>query len=167
MIEIKGDDKTMREQCESCNYHEKGWCCLEPIPIQRTGITAACRHFKTTKTRNPTASTKSPVLDFLALYSLFPRKEGKEAGLRQCRLQIDNLGQYERLKLAILKYRELCETEGREKKYIKIFSSFMGTRDKQTWKNYLDTDVGSTNLVTADPMAALRDKYGVEEDDNN
>lgn len=75
--------------------------------------------------------------DFLKLYELYPKKEGKTKGLKTCKVQIKTENEYNQLKTAIVKYRQLCEANRVDLKYIKQFSSFM-----HCWRDYLDNEVG-------------------------
>jgi hypothetical protein len=81
-----------------------------------------------------------PALDFLALYQKYPRKEGKDPGLKQCRRQIRTQVEYDALSRAIDRYDAHCKNTGQ---IIRMFSSFLGSeRTGYPWKEWLDADAG-------------------------
>jgi hypothetical protein len=83
---------------------------------------------------------RRPKFDFRALYAKYPRKEGKDRGLKQCEIQIKTQDEYDALSRAIDKYAALCLKNGTIKKH---FSSFMGSeRTGKPWRDYLDVDAG-------------------------
>ena len=84
------------------------------------------------------ASPPQPTFDFEALYALYPRKEGKAAGLKTCATEIRTEADFERLKTAITNYAAMCAKEGRDRGYIKHFSSFMSA-----WTDYVQPVNGS------------------------
>lgn len=84
--------------------------------------------------------------DFEPLYREYPRKEGKAGGIAQCKAQIRTESDYVALRKAIGRYRDLCEREGTEKRFIKLFSSFLGTKSKPIWRDYLEADVGTSDV---------------------
>lgn len=67
--------------------------------------------------------------DFESLYQLYPRHEGKTEGLKRCRSQIKTPEDYEKLKTAILNYKQTAT----DPKYTKHFSSFMSC-----WQDYVN-----------------------------
>lgn len=75
-----------------------------------------------------------PAFDFEALYQLYPRKEGKTRGLTKCKKEIKTQEDYDNLRKAILTYNKI--NHGKDKDYIKHFSSFMGV-----WRDYLDPNL--------------------------
>jgi hypothetical protein len=46
---------------------------------------------------------------------------------------------YDAFCLAVKNYSKFVA--GKERQYIKQFSSFVGTKNKQTWRDYLESDV--------------------------
>jgi hypothetical protein len=89
------------------------------------------------KDKNKDSSSQVP-LDFLALYEIYPRHEGKSKGLKTCEAQIKDEVQYGQLKQAIINYRAKCTRERTDIKFIKLFSTFMNC-----WTDYLDPKIGS------------------------
>ena len=86
--------------------------------------------------------------DFELVYKLYPRKEGKLAGFKKLQKTIKNEEQYILLVQAVQNYAKLCQAEGRERQYIKMWSTFCNN-----WQDYVDTaDLG---LEPADTSPAL------------
>lgn len=81
--------------------------------------------------------------DFESIYKDFPRKEGKSRGISACETQIKTKDDFLALIKAVQKYKDLCESERREKKHIKMFSSFM---NELVWRDYIDEDVGTSSI---------------------
>lgn len=77
------------------------------------------------------------VFDFDSLYKRYPRKEGKQRGMKICAVQIKNQEDFDNLSRAIDRYAEHIKLQGTEGKYIKHFSTFMGE-----WRDWLEADTG-------------------------
>jgi hypothetical protein len=75
--------------------------------------------------------------DFESLYKKYPRKLGKHRGLVLCKAQIKTDLDYQALSLAIDQYAAHCQKQATEPKYIKHFSTFMGS-----WRDWLEPDAG-------------------------
>lgn len=73
--------------------------------------------------------------DFEAIYNLYPKKEGKTKGIEFCQKNIKTKEDYDLLLKAVTRYSKNCRTERTEKKFIKLFSSFMSV-----WKDYAYDD---------------------------
>lgn len=89
-------------------------------------------------------------LDFDSIYRLYPRKEGKSAGLAKARAQISNAADFELLRQAITKYAAYCRAENKETKYIKHFSTFMSG-----WRDWLDQDAGTVVTAAQQPLKVM------------
>lgn len=83
-------------------------------------------------------------LDFEYLYSLYKRKEGKTAGMRKLKRTIRTRQRYEKVLQAILNYNRLIEQEGRDKKFIKLWSTFCNC-----WEDYENAE--DLELVSTQP----------------
>jgi hypothetical protein len=80
--------------------------------------------------------------DFDSLYAKYPKKEGKPAGLIQCRKQIKTQADYDALSQAIDRYAAQRAKDGWE---IKMFSSFMGSeKTGHPWREWCNPETGST-----------------------
>jgi hypothetical protein len=87
---------------------------------------------------------KQSTFDFDALYAKYPRKEGKPAGILQCRKQIKTQAQYDALSLAIDRYAAHC---ARTDQIVKHFSSFVGSeRSGHPWMEWCDSATGTVAL---------------------
>lgn len=82
---------------------------------------------------------KKGVFDFEVIYKLYPRKgEGKAAGMKRLTKVIRTDEQYMDLANAVKNYVDLCKMNGTERKYIKMWSTFVNN-----YEDYLDrVDLG-------------------------
>jgi hypothetical protein len=88
-------------------------------------------------------SAEGESFDFESLYAKYPRKEGKQAGLAQCRKQIKTRGQYDELSRAIDRYAVHC---AKTDQIVKHFSSFLGSeRGPKPWLDWLDPETGQVS----------------------
>jgi hypothetical protein len=88
------------------------------------------------------------------LYTIYPRKEGKKIGFARLHKIIDTEEKFQQVKKAIENYASLVED--RDKKYIKIFSSFVSV-----WEDYLEID--KSNLS----KWSLKNLKGEEKDEQS
>jgi hypothetical protein len=72
------------------------------------------------------------------VYRLYPRKEGKSAGMKICRREIRTLEDLAQLERAVRSYLALTKAENRDRQHVKHFATFMGC-----WRDYLDTPAGA------------------------
>lgn len=79
--------------------------------------------------------TNTCAFDFESLYLDYPRKKGKKKGLEICEKRISNEKEFELLRRAIGNYREYVMKEKYEPRYIKHFSSFMGS-----WEEWIEPE---------------------------
>lgn len=88
-----------------------------------------------------TKKDQKQLLDFEALYALYPLKKGRTKGLAIAARQVKTPEQYEKLRTAIVAYAEEVRRLGTEPKYVKHFSTFMGC-----WEDYTPSGnpVGAT-----------------------
>lgn len=78
--------------------------------------------------------------DLESLYKLYPRKQGKMAGLKKLQTLINNQNDFENMKTAISKFCEVMRKEQRPADKVPYFSTFVN----QHWRDYLDPDVGNS-----------------------
>lgn len=78
---------------------------------------------------------ESQLFDFEFVYNLYPKKEGKTKGIEFCQKNIKTKEDYDLLLKAVTRYSKNCRTERTERKFIKLFSSFMSV-----WKDYAYDD---------------------------
>jgi hypothetical protein len=74
--------------------------------------------------------------DFDALYKIYPRKEGKSAGMKRARETITTQADFDSFATAVRNYSEKCRKEATEPRYIKHWSTFIGSRGVQPWRDY-------------------------------
>lgn len=77
------------------------------------------------------AVSNKPVFSFEDVYNHYPRKEGRKAGEKVFKRDIKTEDDYSNLLLAVKNYSALVT--GRDKQYIKQFSTFMNN-----WRDYLE-----------------------------
>lgn len=77
--------------------------------------------------------------DLEKLYEKYPRKIGKQRGMRVAQNQIKSLDDYSLLSAAIDRYREHCRQEAKEPRFIMHFSTFMNS-----WKDWVDERTGDS-----------------------
>ena len=90
-----------------------------------------------------------------ALYKEFyPRKMGKNDGIKSGLRQIKTLADYADLKTAILNYRHYLAREKKEAQYVLYFSTFMNQ-----WKDWLDPLHGQSEDFSVEPKQDLGDIF--------
>lgn len=80
--------------------------------------------------------SKEQDFDFELLYKKYPLKKGKTQGLARLKTMIKTKEQYDQLSKAIDLYADECKKT--DPKFIKHFSSFVGTKSSQTWRDWLE-----------------------------
>lgn len=142
----------------------------EQLKVKKNVISSAIQKLSDSKaiiiheavtTGNQLVSTGSPTyertnertnmskFDFDAVYNLYPKKEGKTKGIDICVSEIKTKEDYELLLKSVTKYSKLCREERREKKFIKLFSSFMNV-----WREYSNDE----------PISIARGPIGIPEE---
>jgi len=81
----------------------------------------------------------------LEIYSRYPKKLGKSAGMRTAITQCKTPEKLELLDQAVTNYIAHIAKEGTERQYIMYFSTFMSQ-----WRDWLDSDVGTVHSTTID-----------------
>jgi hypothetical protein len=69
---------------------------------------------------------------------MFPKKEGKARAFKVLEKTIKNDEQYKNLCIAVSNYAEECVITKRERKFIKMFSSFIGPENAPFWPDYIN-----------------------------
>lgn len=87
--------------------------------------------------------------DFDALYKKYPRKLGRQKGLRIAQDQIKTPDDYNALDLAITRYGEHCRLNSTAPEFIKYFSTFMSE-----WKDWIDVEICDESKIPKDVSAA-------------
>ena len=103
------------------------------------------RHYKTLSCANlekTVANTPETVFNLDELYQLYPLKKGKALGLEKLKRVIKSQKDFDDFKLAILRYIEDIKSKGTEARFIKQFSTFVGSDKVQPWRDWLDEDAG-------------------------
>lgn len=75
------------------------------------------------------------VLDFEEVYKSYPRKQGKQKGLRACYKFIKSKNDYDNLVLAVSNYSQYLRQKEKDKEHTLYFSSFMSE-----WEDWINPD---------------------------
>ncbi len=102
--------------------------------------------------RHNTIADRRPALDFLLIYSAYPRKEGKQRGMALCKAQIKTQEDFDSLASAVKRYVEHIKSQAIEPKFIKHFSSFMFGGH---WRDWLDLQTGTSDGVKKQTVLEL------------
>ena len=95
-------------------------------------------------------------LDFIALYLKYPRHDGKKRGLQICAKQITNDAMYQKLSLAIDTYASQMKREGRERQYMKQFSTFMNCWEE--WAEKAEAKPAKIAGITEEERLAILER---------
>lgn len=76
--------------------------------------------------------------DFESIYKKYPRKLGKAEGIARLKKMILSQEDYNNLSLAVDNYAKNCIEKGTEERFIRHFSTFVGTIDKPAWHEWLE-----------------------------
>lgn len=90
------------------------------------------------KKREERSKSKSDDFDFDFIYESYPRKSGKAEGISRLKKTITTWDDYDLFSLAVFNYAEICRRDKTPQKFIKQFSSFVGTKEVQRWRDYVD-----------------------------
>jgi hypothetical protein len=105
----------------------------------------------------------SPKFDLERVYQAYPKKLGKSEGMSRLKAMIKTDEDYQAFEKAVANYAAYIKREKIEARFIKQFSSFVGSQKVQPWRDYLDDDVGKT----LQDRKAKKVFYTVEEIEND
>lgn len=91
------------------------------------------------------------VFDFELVWKKYPRKLGKAEGMARLATMIKTNEDYQLLLKSIDRYVAHLSKSGTEEQFMKHFPSFLGTSKKQTWRDWLETDVGRVKVQSSSP----------------
>jgi len=78
------------------------------------------------------------VFDFESVYQHYPRKSGKSEGMVRLSEIITSQADFDLFSKAVLNYAKDCELNKTPEGFVKQFSSFVGTKKIQRWRDYID-----------------------------
>lgn len=81
------------------------------------------------------------------IYQLYPRQEGKARGMAVLAKTLKTEQDLADFEKAVTNYAAKCRNENTEKKYIKLFSTFVGTKEVQTWRDYTNSNEKKTVIL--------------------
>ena len=102
---------------------DKGLILLEANESDRIS-TDSCLTNERTNITNST-DTIVPIFDIDSIYSEYPKKVGKAAGMKKLQSVIKSQAIYEKVMQGVINYKNFCLEENTEQKYIKQFSTFV------------------------------------------
>lgn len=111
-------------------------------PVTERGLHNNTIHNEQDNT-NITAKQPPAVSEIESLYQLYPRKEGKSAGLKKLQSIITDVETFERVKTAILRYASHVQKNKTEPKFIKHFSTWVNH-----WTDWDDPNAGTASVST-------------------
>jgi len=76
--------------------------------------------------------------NFLEIYKKYPRKEGKQVGINRAKREIKTPADFQALSKAVDRYLEHAKQNATEKRFLKMFSTFIGE-----WRDWLEPDAGA------------------------
>ena len=83
------------------------------------------------------------IFDFEVIYKEYPRKEGKFKGMEYLKKHIKSAGAYAELATGVKNYAQAMASEGRDKQFILMWSTFCTNR---RWQDYLE-EASADNVV--------------------
>lgn len=92
--------------------------------------------------------------DFEQVYASYPRKLGKQTGISWLKKNVRSEASYQELLLAAVNYKNYCQSEGLEERFIKHFSSWV-----RTYRDWVKVDGKTWPKGQAAPVAALMEDY--------
>lgn len=108
-------------------------------------------HNETERTNNLVeAKPRRMKFDFEDIYKNYPRKLGKAGGMLTLSKTILTEQDYADLAVAVKNYASDCAKKGTEEKYIKHFSTFIGTAEKQSWRDWVSYSFNGTGKPKSD-----------------
>lgn len=108
-------------------------------PVDVTSAPAINERTRRTNEQNKTNPQIAELLE--TLYQKYPRKMGKQEGLKKAAREIRSLEDAKRLEIAVERFNEFHRDKGTEEKFVPYFSSFM-----TFWKDWLDPETGSSSI---------------------
>jgi len=109
--------------------------------------------------------TGKPMLDFETLYKKYPRKKGKTDGMEVLANTIKSDQDYQLLSTAIDNYNLYLKNNQDGVEFTKYFSTFVGTKSKQQWREWLDPEVYGEIKTNAGKKIIGKEKLNFGDDD--
>lgn len=119
-------------------------------------VTESRLHYITEQNRTEQILDQKQVLtervkfDFDLIYSKYPKKVGKQKGLKTFKVQIKTQSEYDSLSLATDNYIAHIKNSITDPKYIKQFDTFMNC-----WRDWADSETGKTNIEMENTSQSL------------
>lgn len=130
----------LEHACRKINVKEKDFHSMcEKLKEKQILIDATARRppddRQTTATLQTdiTKQTDSKLFDFLKVYEIYPKKEGKSKGLIFLAKDIKNEADYQLLIKSVTNYKSKISSERTEMQYVKLFSTWANE-----WRDWID-----------------------------
>lgn len=119
--------KLTEKQLDSAlsSLEDKSVILLETNEHERTRSDSCLTNERTNITNS--TNTNDLDFDFDSLYEKFPRKQGKQKGIEKLQSIIKTQDDYDNVMQGIIKYKNYCDTNQTDKKYIKHFSTWVNS----------------------------------------
>lgn len=145
-LEFQGSGKKkFRDFPEKKPTEDRGERIEDRIQIHGGGKSSDFFEQKPDATPSPSGSEKQQKFDLEVVYGRYPRKEGKADGMSRLKSMIKTQQDYDDFVKAVENYRRLVELEGRDKKMVKQFSSFVGVKGREVWRDYINKEIDKPN----------------------
>jgi hypothetical protein len=102
------------------------------------------------------------------IYDAYPRKQGKASGIKRLQSVIKNKDDYNEILNGVKAYKNYCEKNNIEKKYIKLFSTFINQKcwlddygdEKSNQELLREKEIEFLKSIGVDPSEAFSDYKG-------
>jgi hypothetical protein len=114
------------------------------------------------QTNMPTDDVGPADFDFESLYKKYPRKEGKDEGMKRLKERNFDRETFDQFEKAVNGYIAKINYEAVEPRFIKHWSSFVGTLKSEPWRDYVEWRPSEPTHQTDEEFARrLLEKHGV------
>lgn len=95
-------------------------------------------------------------LNFDAFWRAYPRKIAKAVAKDRFKKLIEGQADLDSLLVSVGRFRAHHEAKGTEAQYIPHPASFLGTKEVQSWRDWLDEENGTSDIVAANEFVGLK-----------
>lgn len=127
---------------------EQNGICTQSVRTRTQSVRTRYVKDRQTDRQTDTHAAIAADLDFEMLYRAYPRKIGKAKAFGVLKKTIKTKDDYDALALAITNYCALVKKENVEPRFIKHFSSFVGSLNNQVWRDYISIENSESKKQT-------------------
>ena len=95
--------------------------------------------------------------DFSDLYKKYPRKRGKDEGMKRLRKRIVDQDTFDDFARAVHNYAEECRIEATEPRFMKHWSTFVGTDGDEPWLDYVEWQPSQYQMASGGGICGVID----------